>query len=126
MRKMRGASEIEQREVHVAQEKTAPQTVQAKPREPIPRDTVLIGIKPMMSYVTAVMLHFQLGGKEVTLKARGRAISKAVDVAEVARRRFFAGRIAIKEVSIGTQMIEEETGRSRPLSIIEIKLQMTE
>jgi DNA-binding protein len=79
-----------------------------------------------MSYVTAVMLHFQSGAKEVTLKARGRAISKAVDVEEVVRRRFFAGRIAIKEVSIGTQMMEEEAGRSRPVSIIEIKLHMTE
>jgi len=61
---------------------------------------LIIGIKPVMSYVTAVMLHFQSGGKEVTLKARGRAISKAVDVAEVARRRFFAGRLAIKEMAL--------------------------
>jgi DNA-binding protein len=78
-----------------------------------------------MSYVTALVLHFQSGAKEVTLKARGRAISKAVDVAEVARRRFFAGRLAIKEIGIGTQMIEE-AGGSRPISIIEIKLHMTE
>lgn len=110
----------------MAQEKTAQQKVEAKPRQPIPRDTVLIGIKPLMSYVTAVMLHFQSGGKEVTLKARGRAISKAVDVAEVARKRFFSGRIAIKEVSIGSQMIEDDAGRPRPISTIEIKLHMTE
>jgi DNA-binding protein len=110
----------------VAQEKTAPEKVEARRREPIPPDTVLIGLKPVMSYVTAVILHFQSGRKEVTLKARGRAISKAVDVAEVSRKRFFAGRIAIKQVSIGTQMIEEETGHSRPVSIIEIKLSMLE
>jgi DNA-binding protein len=121
---MRSTPEIEQKEVHVAQERTARQKVEAK-REPIPRDTVLIGIKPVMSYVTAVMRCFEFGGKEVTLKARGRAVSKAVDVAEVARR-FFAGRIAIKEVSIGTQMIEDELGRPRPISTIEIKLHMTE
>ena len=125
---MRSTAEIELREVHVAQEKEPgpyPPKIETKPREPIPRDTVLIGIKPVMSYVTAVMMHFQSGAKEVTLKARGRAISKAVDVVEVMRRRFFGGKLAIKEVTIGTQVIEE-TDYSRHVSIIEIKLHMAE
>jgi DNA-binding protein len=124
---MRSTAEIELREVHVAQEKETgpyPPKIETKPREPIPRDTVLIGIKPLMRYVTAVMMHFQSGAKEVTLKARGRAISKAVDVVEVVRRSF-GGKLAIKEVTIGTQVIEE-ADYSRHISIIEIKLHMAE
>jgi len=82
-------------------------------------------MKPVMTYATAVLLHFHSGAKEVTLKARGRAISKAVDVVEVMRRRFFEGKLGIKEVSIGTEVIEE-ADRSRYVSIIEIKLRMME
>ncbi len=93
-----------------------------KPREPIPPNTILIGKKPIMAYATAVMMHFQSGAPELTVKARGRAISTAVDVVEVVRRRFFAGKLAIKEVSIGTQVIGEG-GDTRNVSTIEIKLQ---
>ncbi len=77
-----------------------------------------------MAYATAVMMHFQSGAQELTVKARGRAISTAVDVVEVVRRRFFAGKLAIKEVSIGTQIIGVE-GDSRNVSTIEIKLEKT-
>ena len=52
-------------------------------RTDIPPDTILIGKKPIMAYATAVMMHYNTGAKKLTLKARGRAISTAVDVAEV-------------------------------------------
>ncbi|MFI5450371.1 MAG: DNA/RNA-binding protein AlbA, partial [Candidatus Bathyarchaeia archaeon] len=97
---------------------------QARPREPIPPDTILIGKKPIMAYATAIMMHLQTGAKTLTVKARGRAISTAVDVVEVTRRRFFAGKLAIKEISIGTQVIGE-AGDSRNVSTIEIKLEKT-
>ncbi len=93
-------------------------------REPIPPDTILIGKKPIMAYATAIMMHLQTGAKTLTVKARGRAISTAVDVVEVTRRRFFAGKLAIREISIGTQVIGE-AGDSRNVSTIEIKLEKT-
>jgi DNA-binding protein len=95
------------------------------PREPIPPDTILIGKKPIMAYATAVMMHYQSGAKILTIKARGRAISTAVDVAEVVRRRFFGGKLSIKEVTIGTQVIGEG-GDTRNVSTIDIKIEKSD
>jgi DNA-binding protein len=95
------------------------------PREPIPPDTILIGKKPVMAYATAVMMHFQSGAKILTIKARGRAISRAVDVVEVVRRRFFGGKMSVKEVTIGTQVIGEG-GDTRNVSTIDIKIEKSD
>jgi DNA-binding protein len=96
-----------------------------KPRAPIPPNTILIGRKPLMSYATAVMMHFHGGAKELTIKARGRAISRAVDVVEVVRRRFFAGKLDIKNVCIGTETVG--AGEDvRNVSTIEIQLELKE
>jgi len=58
-----------------------------------------------MSYVAAIIVHLTPSNKELILKARGRAISNAVDVVEVARRRFFEGKLTVKEISIGTEVL---------------------
>ena len=93
-----------------------------RPRTPIPPDTILIGKKPVMAYATAVMMHFSSGAKELTIKARGRAISTAVDVIEVVRRRFFEGKLTVSSVIIGTEVIGEG-GDTRNVSTIDIKVQ---
>ena len=51
-------------------------------------NAVLIGKKPIMNYVLACITFFHGGAKEVKIKARGKAISRAIDVAEVVRRKF--------------------------------------
>ena len=96
-----------------------------RPRTPIPPDTILIGHKPVMAYATAVMMHFSGGSKELTVKARGRAISRAVDVVEVVRRRFFSNKLDVKDVRIGTEMVGEAEN-SRNVSTIEIKVEKKE
>jgi len=58
-----------------------------------------------MNYVLATVMQFNQGSDEVTVKARGRAISKAVDVAEIARRRFLEGSIEVKDIKIGTDTL---------------------
>jgi DNA-binding protein len=78
-----------------------------------------------MAYATAIMMHFQSGAKILTIRARGRAISRAVDVVEVVRRRFFGGKMSVKEVTIGTQVIGEG-GDTRNVSTIDIKIEKTE
>jgi len=111
----------------MAQEKAAPSPPRQeapRAREPIPPDTILIGKKPIMAYATAVMMHFQSGAQTLTIKARGRAISTAVDVVEVVHRRFFAGKLAIQEISIGTQVLGEG-GDTRNVSTIDIKVKKT-
>ena len=84
-----------------------------------PSNTVFIGQKPIMAHVTALLMHFTSGSNEVSIKARGRAISAAVDVVEVCRRRFFEGKLHIKDITIGTEQLGEE-GQVRNVSTIEI------
>ncbi len=97
-----------------------------RPRSPIPPNTILIGKKPVMAYVTAFMMHFTGGVNTLTVKARGRAISTAVDVVEVARRRFFGGKLTVKNIAIGTETIQSIEGGDRNVSTIEIKVEKTE
>lgn len=75
-----------------------------------------------MAYATAVMMHFNGGSKHLTVKARGKSISHAVDVVEVVRRRFFQGKLSIKAVKIGSEVLGEE-GDTRNVSTIEITVE---
>ncbi len=88
----------------------------------VPPNTVLIGKKELMAYCTAIVMQANTGGGDISVKARGRAISKAVDVVEVCRRRFFDGKLEITDVLIGTEVIASEGEQSRNVSTIEIKL----
>ena len=72
-----------------------------------------------MAYCLAVMTALKDAQAEVTLMARGRAISKAVDVAEVVRNQFISD-LGIKEISIGTEQLETEDGSPRNISNISI------
>ena len=74
-----------------------------------------------MAYVTAIVMQFTSGSSEVLIKARGRTISVAVDVVEVCRRRFFEGKLQIKDITIGTEQLGEE-GQVRNVSTIEIRV----
>lgn len=88
-------------------------------------NAVLIGRKPAMNYVLACITLFHGGTNEVSIKARGRAISRAVDVVEIVRRRFLPD-VKVKGVDIGTQQLaarEGEEGRGPTnVSTIEITL----
>jgi len=96
-----------------------------KEKTPAKRDqnVIYVGNKPPMSYVMAVITGFNMGDtKEVTLKARGRAISTAVDVAEIVRNRFFKDA-ETTNIAIGTEQITpREGGNPRNVSTMEITL----
>lgn len=92
----------------------------AEAKPPTAENVVFIGTKPVMNYVLAVITQFNEGASEVTLKARGRAISRAVDVAEITRKRFLQG-LNVKNIQIGTEEIKTESGTSN-VSTIEIVL----
>ena len=69
-------------------------------------NTIYVGNKPPMSYVLAVVTQFNTNNSdEVVIKARGRAISRAVDTAEIVRNRF-ATDTKVKEIKIGTIVVE--------------------
>ena len=86
-------------------------------------NSVLIGRKPVMNYVLACITLFHGGANEIYVKARGRAISRAVDVVEVTRRRFMPD-VKVKKIDIGTDQLAsfEEGGTPTNVSTIEITL----
>jgi len=84
-------------------------------------NVIYIGNKPPMSYVLAVVTQFNSGSTEVVIKARGRAISRAVDAAEITRNRFVHDAV-VKDIRIGTETITNEEGRTSNVSSIEIAL----
>ncbi len=85
------------------------------------KNIVYIGSKPIMNYVTAILTSFRDNPEGVVIKARGRAISTAVDAVEVTRHRFMND--LTPTVTIGTeQMPGDEEGRTRNVSTIEITL----
>lgn len=87
-------------------------------------NSVLIGKKPIMNYVLACITFFHGGAKEVSIKARGKAISRAIDVSEVVRRRFLPD-VKVKAIKIGTDQIQQmdENEQQTNVSTIEIILQ---
>ncbi len=84
-------------------------------------NTVFIGKKPTMNYVLAVVTQFNGGAPEVVVKARGRSISRAVDVAEIVRSRFAPGS-KVRDVRIATEKLTGEDGHTASVSSIEIVL----
>lgn len=89
-------------------------------------NAVLIGKKPTMNYVLACITFFHAGAKEVKIKARGRSISRAIDVVEVVRHRFLPD-VKIKSIGIGTDQLQpmDQEGGSQGgtnVSTIEITL----
>jgi len=83
-------------------------------------NVVYVGSKPVMSYVTAILTSLNDNPEGVTVKARGRAISTAVDAAEVTRTRFVTD--LKPTVNIGTEKMPGEGGSTRNVSTIEIIL----
>lgn len=85
------------------------------------QNIVLIGRKPVMNYVVACLTFLNSGAKQITVKARGRAISRAVDTVELLRRTF-AKDLEVKNINIGTEEIERAEGQKSNVSTIEITL----
>lgn len=92
-----------------------------KPKEKAKDDDVVyIGRKPVMSYVLAAVTQFNIGNSnKVVLKARGRSISKAVDVSEIVRNKFIQ-ELKVDEIKIGTEEVKREDGTTSNVSSIEI------
>jgi DNA-binding protein len=82
-------------------------------------NVVLIGKKPVMNYVTACITFFNSGEKQVVVKARGRAISRAVDTVELLRRAFVKD-LEINSININTEELFKIEGQKSNVSTIEI------
>jgi DNA-binding protein len=83
------------------------------------RNTVYIGKKPLMAYVTATLI--QLANlPQVSIKARGLSIGRAVDVAQIVARKTENAGYSIGDIKIGSELLESQDGKPRNVSTIEI------
>lgn len=82
---------------------------------------ILIGKKPIMNYVLATLTMLNEGAKELTIRARGKAISRAIDVVEIVKNRFIKD-LVIKNIKIDTEELVAQDGRKVNVSTIEIIL----
>jgi len=90
-------------------------------QEKLPENVVYVGVKPPMAYVLGVVTQLSNNQKEVYIKARGRSISKAVDVAEIVRRKFVQDA-KVSNIEIGTEERQLETGQKINVSSINITI----
>ena len=84
-------------------------------------NTIFIGNKPVMNYVLAVVTQFN-DYDTVILRARGKAISRAVDTAEIVRNSFVP-EADVTDIQISTEEVENYNNEKTNVSIIEIKLE---
>lgn len=82
---------------------------------------VFVGSKPLMSYITACVTQLNRNPEELVIKARGRAISRAVDVAEVLRNRFMPD-LVVRKIDISTEQVKTAEGNVANVSAMEITL----
>jgi DNA-binding protein len=88
------------------------------------KNEIFVGKKPLMAYVTATLV--QLANEpNVTIKARGKSITKAVDVAQIIIKRMDTLGYQIEGVKLGSEEMQSQDGRARNVSTIEIGLART-
>ncbi len=88
-----------------------------------PDNSIFVGPKPFMNYVTGVVMQFTTkGATEVIVKARGKFISRAVDIALVSSKRFLQDMIEVKNIKIDSEDFQNKEGRDVRVSTIEILL----
>ena len=114
----------EKKEKKPVKETVKEKTTEAPKKQRVAQNTVFIGGKPPMNYVLAIITSLSApNAKKITLKARGRAITTAVDTAEITRRRFIKD-LKVGKIAIGTEEMPAREGenRTRMVSTIEITL----
>jgi DNA-binding protein len=100
--------------------KRAPQTVQTSTPQ-VDGSVVFVGSKPVMNYVLACMTYLNSGSNKIVVKARGRAIPRAVDTIEVLRRSFAKG-VQLESINLSTEEVTREQGQRLRVSAIEISV----
>ena len=107
------------------EDKGTKETTQEQPEQKRTEENIVfIGSKPFMRYVTGVVVQFNTKNAAiVTIKSRGKFISKAVDVAEVARKNFLTDKkIAVQGIKINSEEFTNKEGKQINVSTMEIVL----
>jgi DNA-binding protein len=86
-------------------------------------NSIFVGNKPFMNYVTGIVMQFTTKeAKEVIIKARGKFIARAVDIAEVTTKRFLEGQVTVEDIKIDSEEFQNKEGKDVRVSTIEITL----
>jgi DNA-binding protein len=96
----------------------APMQQHSMPPRNSPSNHIFVGKKPVMSYAMSALIQLSQAG-EIVVKARGMAIGRAVDVAEIVTKRLGNGAFAVKDIRISTEVVGEGS-EMRNVSSIEI------
>lgn len=87
-------------------------------------NSIFVGEKPFMNYVTGVVIQFTTkGASEVVIRARGKFISRAVDIAQVVINRFLNGQVRIKDIQIASEEFQNKEGKDVRVSTMDITLE---
>jgi len=85
--------------------------------------TVYVGGKPVMNYVTAVVMQLTTkNASKVVVKSRGKFISRAVDVVEIVKNRFLKDQVKIDNISTNSEDFKNTEGKQVRVSTIDISL----
>ena len=86
-------------------------------------NSIFVGGKPFMNYVTGIVMQFTTkDAKEVIVKARGKFISRAVDISEVTTKRFLNGQVKVTDIKIDSEEFKNKEDKDVRVSTIEITL----
>lgn len=86
-------------------------------------NVIYVGNKPFMNYVSGVVIQFTTkNASEVIIKARGKYVGRAVDIAEMSSKKFLKDIVHVKDVNIDSEEFSTEEGKNIRVSSIEIKL----
>jgi archaea-specific DNA-binding protein len=86
-------------------------------------DTIFVGSKPLMNYVTGIMIQLNTGNlKGVIIKSRGKFTSKAIDVVELTKRKFTKEGVKSNGIIIGSEEFQTPEGKKITVSTLEITL----
>ena len=99
-------------------EQTSPAAQTGAPMRSSPPNHIYVGKKPVMSYAMSALIQLA-GSGECVVKARGMAIGRAVDVAEIVTKRLGNGQFKVKDIGINTEVVGEGA-EMRNVSSIEI------
>ena len=107
----------------MAEEETKAEEQPKETRERSNDNSIFVGGKPFMNYVTGIVMQFTTkDAEEVLIKARGKFISRAVDVAEVATKRFLSEQVEVGNISIDSEGFKNNEGKDVRVSTIVITL----
>lgn len=86
-------------------------------------NSIYVGDKPFMNYVTAIVMQFTTHEQEtVVVKARGKYISRAVDISEMAEKDFLEGVVKINDIQTDSQLVTNREGKEVRVSTITVIL----